>query len=31
LTPNLQFVVNPAGNPEENSIWIFGIRAILTL
>ncbi|NIS89134.1 MAG: hypothetical protein GTN98_03460 [Woeseiaceae bacterium] len=31
FTPNLQVVFNPAGNPDENSIWIFGLRAILTL
>ncbi len=31
LTPNMQVVFNPAGNPNESSIWIFGLRAILTL
>jgi porin len=31
LTPNLQVVFNPASNPGESSIWIFGLRAILTL
>jgi porin len=31
LTPNVQLVINPAGNPDENSIWIFGMRAIITL
>lgn len=31
LTPNLQVVFNPASNPSESSIWIFGLRAILTL
>jgi porin len=31
FTPNLQVVFNPAGNPSESSIWIFGLRAILTL
>ena len=31
LTPNLQLVFNPAGNPSESSITIFGLRAILTL
>ncbi len=31
LTPNLQLVFNPAGNPGESSIWIFGFRVMLTL
>lgn len=31
LTPDVQLVFNPAGNPDENSIWIFGLRVILTL
>ena len=31
LTPNLQLIINPAGNPSENTIWIFGLRIILTL
>ena len=31
LTPNLQLVFNPAGNPGESSIWVFGLRVILTL
>lgn len=31
LTPNFQVVFDPAGNPGESSIIIFGIRAILTL
>ncbi len=31
LTPNLQVIFNPAGNPSESSIWVFGLRAILTL
>ena len=30
ITPDLQLVVNPANNPEENVIWVFGIRARLT-
>jgi porin len=31
LTPNLQVIFNPAGNPSESSITVFGLRAILTL
>ena len=31
MTPNLQLVINPAGNPSESTIWIFGLRVILTL
>ena len=31
LTPDLQYVRNPARNPDENSVWVLGLRAILTL
>lgn len=31
LTPNLQVIFNPAGNPSKSSITVFGLRAILTL
>ena len=31
MTPNLQLVFNPAGNQSKSSIWIFGIRVMLTL
>ncbi len=31
LTPNLQIIFNPASNPGESSITVFGLRAILTL
>ncbi len=31
LTPDLQLIFNPANNPGESSIWIFGLRGILTL
>jgi porin len=31
LTPNLQLVFNPAGNPGESSIWVFGVKVMLTL
>ena len=30
ITPDLQLVVNPANTPDENVIWVFGIRARLT-
>jgi len=31
LTQNLQVIFNPANNPGESSIGVFGLRAILTL
>ena len=31
LLPDFQIVFNPANNPDESSIWVIGIRAILTL
>ncbi len=31
LTPDLQLLLNPANNPEESSVWVFGLRAILIL
>ena len=31
LTPNFQIIFNPANNPGESSITVFGVRAILTL
>ena len=31
LLPDLQVVFNPANNPDENSIWVMGVRFILTL
>lgn len=31
LTPDLQLLLNPAKNPAESSVWVFGLRAILTL
>ena len=27
VTPNLQLLIDPALNPEENTIWVFGLRA----
>ena len=31
LTPDLQLIFNPANDPSEDSIWVFGMRGILTL
>ncbi len=31
LTPDVQLIFNPANNPEKSSIWVFGLRGILTL
>jgi porin len=31
LTPDAQIIFNPATNPGEGSIWVIGVRAILTL
>ena len=31
LTPSIQYLKNPANNPNEDSIWVAGIRARLTL
>jgi len=27
ITPDVQYLVNPALNPEEDNIWVFGLRA----
>ncbi len=29
ITPDLQLLINPALNPDQNSIWVFGLRARL--
>jgi porin len=29
VTPNVQFLINPALNPDEDNIWVFGLRARL--
>ncbi|MGI9264730.1 MAG: carbohydrate porin, partial [Gammaproteobacteria bacterium] len=29
ITPSLQLLLDPALNPEEDSVWIFGLRARL--
>jgi porin len=31
LLPDMQLVIDPANNPTESSVWILGLRAILTL
>jgi porin len=31
ITPDIQFIQNPALNPGEDSIWIYGIRARLAI
>jgi porin len=31
LTPDLQYVKNPALNPDQDSIWVFGLRARFAL
>ncbi len=30
ITPSTQYIINPASNPEETGVWIFGIRGRLT-
>ena len=31
ITPDLQLIIDPALNPDENTIWVFGLRARLAL
>ncbi len=31
LTPDIQYIQDPALNPNEDSLWIFGLRARLAL
>jgi len=31
LLPDLQLLIDPALNPEENKVWVAGLRAIITL
>jgi porin len=31
VTPDVQLIINPALNPQESSIWVFGLRARLAL
>jgi len=29
VTPNIQYIKNPALNPDDDSLWVFGLRARL--
>jgi porin len=31
ITPDIQFVMNPALNPGEDNLWVFGLRVRLAL
>jgi porin len=31
VTPDIQYLRNPALNPDESSIWVFGLRLRLSL
>lgn len=31
LTPSVQWLVDPAQNPEEDQVWVLGLRARVTL
>ena len=31
LTPDVQVVFNPANDPAESSVWVVGLRVILTM
>lgn len=31
ITPDLQLIIDPALNPDENTIWVFALRARLAL
>ncbi|MBT8407086.1 MAG: carbohydrate porin, partial [Deltaproteobacteria bacterium] len=31
ITPDVQLLINPALNPEEDTIWVFGLRARLSI
>jgi len=31
ITPDIQYLKDPALNPEEDSIWVLGVRARLAL
>jgi porin len=31
LTPDVQLILNPANDPSESSLWVFGVRFILTM
>ncbi len=31
LTPNVQYILDPANQPGEDSVWVLGLKGILTL
>jgi porin len=31
VTPDLQLLINPANNPDEDAIWVFGLRGRFAL
>ena len=31
LTPDIQVIFNPANDPDESSVWVVGLRMIITL
>lgn len=31
LLPNVQLLIDPANNPDESQVWVFGLRSILSL
>jgi hypothetical protein len=31
LTPDIQYIKDPADNPQDNDSWILGLRAMLFL
>ena len=31
LLPDVQLLIDPAKNPEEDTVWVFGIRAVVNL
>ena len=30
ITPSVQFIVNPAANPDRTNVWVLGLRARVT-
>jgi porin len=31
ITPDIQYLVDPALDPDEDNLWVFGLRARLAL
>jgi len=31
ITPDVQVIFNPANDPDESSVWVVGLRAILSM